>query len=192
MARTKAFDPDAALERAMQAFWTRGYGATSTQDLVDALGINRSSLYGTFHSKDELYRRALRLYTEVDEPWSQALVEGPGAFRDRLREALLAAVADDLDPDRSRGCFVGNAAVERAPVDEHVRRLVATGFANVRGVFTAALARARDDGELAAGADVDALATLLLTTFEGLRVMAKGARDRAQIEQAVDAVVAVL
>jgi TetR/AcrR family transcriptional repressor of nem operon len=190
MARTKAFDPDAALERAMQAFWTRGYAATSTQDLVDALGINRSSLYGTFHSKDELYRRALQLYTEVDEPWSKALVEGSGPFRERLREALLAAVADDLDPDRSRGCFIGNAAVERAAVDERVRRLVATGFGNVRGVFAAALVRARDDGELPAGADIEARATLLLTTFEGLRVMAKGARDRAQIEQAVDAVVA--
>jgi TetR/AcrR family transcriptional regulator, transcriptional repressor for nem operon len=190
MARTKAFDPDAALERAMQAFWTRGYAATSTQDLVDALGINRSSLYGTFHSKDELYRRALQLYTEVDEPWSKALVEGSGPFRERLREALLAAVADDLDPDRSRGCFIGNAAVERAAVDERVRRLVAAGFGNVRGVFAAALVRARDDGELPAGADIEARATLLLTTFEGLRVMAKGARDRAQIEQAVDAVVA--
>lgn len=192
MARTKGFDPDVALERAMQTFWTRGYEATSTQDLVDALGINRSSLYATFRSKDDLYRQALRRYTEVDEPWVTPLLEGSGPFRERLRDALLAAVANDLDPKRSRGCFVGNAAVERAHVDARVRRLVVAGLANVRTTFAAAVERARDEGELAADADVEGLAAMLLTFFEGLRVIAKGSRDRAQVERAVETFVSAL
>jgi len=172
----------------MQTFWTRGYAATSTQDLVDALGINRSSLYSTFGSKDELYRRALHRYVGADEPWVHALLDAPGPIRARLRTALLLAVTDDLDPDRSRGCFVGNAAVERSPVDERVRKLVIGGFRSARDTFADALTRARDRGEVSSDVDVDALASLLLATFEGLRVVAKGSRDRRLVEQAVDAV----
>lgn len=192
MARTKAFDPDLALERAMQTFWTRGYAATSTQDLVDALQINRSSLYATFGSKSELYWRALERYAHDMQHWSRSLLEGPGPFRPRLRAALLEAVEEDLDPKRSRGCFACNAAIELAPVDDKVRRLVRGAFGVVRGTFRDALVRARDEGELPDGADVDRLATFLVTTFEGLHVVAKGTRDRRMVEQAVEAMVAAI
>jgi TetR/AcrR family transcriptional repressor of nem operon len=62
----KRFDPDAALARARDVFWAKGYAGTSAQDLVDAMGINRGSLYGTFGSKRLLYERALDLYLERD------------------------------------------------------------------------------------------------------------------------------
>jgi TetR/AcrR family transcriptional repressor of nem operon len=191
VARTKAFDPDVALERAMQTFWSRGYAATSAQDLVDALGINRSSLYGTFGSKDELYLRALERYARSVQEWTRSL-DGPGPLRARLREALLKGVEEDLDPKRSRGCFACNAAVELGPVDERVRRLVTGAFGSVRGAFRDALVRARDEGELDSGADVDGLSTYLVTMFEGLHVIAKGTRDRRLVEQAVDTAVAAV
>lgn len=176
----------------MQTFWTRGYAATSTQDLVDALQINRSSLYATFGSKSELYSRALERYAYDVQQWSRSLVDGPGPFRPRLRAALLEAIEEDLDPRRSRGCFACNAAIELAPVDARVRRLVSGAFGEVRRTFRDALVRARDDGELPDGADVERLATFLVTTFEGLHVVAKGTRDRRMVEQAVEALVAAV
>src|SRR3954451_11451862 len=107
MARTKEFDVDLALERTMQVFWAKGFEATSAQDLVEALQINRSSLYATFGSKAELYHRALALYAERTA--LPGLV-GTGQLRPRLRRALWAMIEPDLDPDRSRGCFACNAA----------------------------------------------------------------------------------
>jgi TetR/AcrR family transcriptional repressor of nem operon len=192
MARTKAFDPAAAIEAAMQTFWARGYAATSAQDLVDAVGLSRSSLYGTFGSKAELYARALERYRDTVQAWTRSLLDGPGPLRRRLPAALHEAVAEDLEPARSRGCFACNAAVELGPVDPTVRRLVTSAFDDMRATFRQALVRARNDGELGSHVDVDALATLLLAGFEGLRVLAKGTQDRGLVEQAIDTMVTVL
>ena len=68
MARHKEFDPDVALDRALELFWERGYEATSMADLVDHLGIGRASLYATFGSKHELYLKALDRYLLKEDP----------------------------------------------------------------------------------------------------------------------------
>lgn len=190
MARHKEFDPETALERAMHTFWAGGFDGTSTQDLVDTLGINRSSLYATFHSKAELYARALQRYGEGVPRWPQ--LDGPGPLRSKLRAVLLELVAAEIDPDLSRGCFACKAAVERGPSDARVRRLVSTAFGGVREVLAEALTEARDRGELAADADVEMIASSLLVTIEGLHVVAAGTRDRRVLEQAVEAAIGAL
>ena len=69
----KQFDPDTALDKAMQAFWAHGYDATSIQDLVDCMGINRGSMYATFGDKRSLFIQALNRYnTTRGEPWIEA------------------------------------------------------------------------------------------------------------------------
>src|SRR5215831_3253346 len=65
MPRPKAFDPDEALQKAMQVFWERGYAATSVEDLVQRMGINRFSLYSTFGGKHQLFVAALERYRET-------------------------------------------------------------------------------------------------------------------------------
>lgn len=189
MARTKEFDVDLALERAMQVFWAKGFEATSAQDLVDALGINRSSLYATFGSKAELYRRALALYGDRTAIPGLA---GDGPLRLRLRRALRAMIEPDLDPDRSRGCFACNAAIERGPVDASVRTLVGVAFGAMRALLAAEIAEARDRGELSVGADPHQLAGSLLVTIEGLHVVAKGTRDRSLVHDAIDTALEIL
>jgi TetR/AcrR family transcriptional repressor of nem operon len=192
MARTKGFDPDQALARALDVFWSRGYDATSTQDLVDALGINRSSLYGTFGSKRALYMRALERYGLVGTERVRRALDGPGPVKARLRRALLSLAEDDLVSPRARGCFAANAALELAAIDEDVRRLVTAAFAENRAVLRAELERARDAGELAADANLGDLAAFLLNTLQGLRVIAKGTADRRLVEQAVETSLAAL
>lgn len=193
MARTKAFDPDAALASALDLFWTQGYDGTSTEDLVAALGINRSSLYGTFGSKRELYCSALERYRTVGaERLERAFGEADGDVRARLRRGLLRMIDEDLRAVRARGCFAANAALELAPADTGVRNLVAASFNDTRAVLRAELTRARDDGELSSEADVAALTAHLFALLQGLQVVAKGTGDRALIEQAVDSALAAL
>lgn len=195
MARTKAFDPDDALERAMETFWAHGFEATSTHDLERALGINRSSMYATFGSKGDLYARALERYTSGMHgpgPVRPGALDGVGPLRERIEALLWRVVAMDLDGNRSRGCFACNAAVELGPDDARVRRLVSQSFRAARSVFRDALAEARDAGELPADADVDALAALFVGVVEGLHVLAKGTGDRRQIKQTIAGALAVL
>lgn len=187
MARTKAFDPDAALLHALELFWDRGYEATSTQDLVDALGISRSSLYGTFGSKHELYARALERYGVIGIERVQRALRGRGPVWARLRRALLALADEDLDAARARGCFAANAALELSATDATVRRLVAASFAHMRETLRTELARAVEAGELPADTDVEARSAALLATVQGILVLAKGTGDRQLVEAAVDA-----
>jgi TetR/AcrR family transcriptional repressor of nem operon len=106
MARTKEFDPDAAVDAAMRLFWARGYEATSIGDLVGALGIGRQSLYATFGNKQNLYALALDRYREINAALLLESLTEEGPLLPKLH-GLLRAVADDAlaDPDR-RGCFM--------------------------------------------------------------------------------------
>src|SRR5689334_5198065 len=64
VARSRGFDTDAAVERAMGLFWKQGYRATPMPRLTELLGIGSGSLYAAFGSKDGLYAQALRRYCE--------------------------------------------------------------------------------------------------------------------------------
>jgi TetR/AcrR family transcriptional repressor of nem operon len=189
MARTKSFDVEDAVDRALGVFWEKGYAATSAQDLVDALGINRSSLYGTFGSKDELYQRALARYVELS---GLAGLRGEGPLRPRLRRALWAAAEPDLEPRSARGCFACNAALERGAHDGAVRAQVRASFQATRDILLDELVAARDRGELPAEADLTRLADGLVVMVEGLHVVALGTRDRALVAHAIDAAVDAL
>lgn len=197
MVRTKAFDPDHVLERAMQTFWSFGYDGATTPVLERELGINRSSLYATYGSKAELYRKALERYATT--------LPGPGSFGDAasnlfdgtsLREhivCLLRNVAEpDLMGDRPRGCFAGNATVEVATRDPEVQRLVSGSFDGVQKRLRELLIAARDQQALRPDADVDALASMLLVFVEGLSLVARATRDRELVERAIEGAVASL
>src|SRR3954447_16357626 len=105
IARPREVDETAAVESAMHAFWTRGYEATSTQDLCAATGLGRSSVYNTFTSKKALFRRSLEHYTTRELGKRKAILEGPGTAAMRLGEVLDTAVVADLE-NRRRGCLV--------------------------------------------------------------------------------------
>jgi TetR/AcrR family transcriptional repressor of nem operon len=171
MPRIKEFDPEQAVQRAMDLFWCQGYEATSLDDLCRGLGIGKGSFYATFGSKQALYERALDRYrTQMGGGMVQMLGQ-PGPLLPRLRRALLAMVGG-TGGDK-RGCMMGNAAVERAAVDPSAARCVRATFGDVERALEAAIVRARDAGEIAPKHEPAAAATMLVTFIEGLQVMAK-------------------
>ncbi len=187
----KRFDPDAALEAALQAFWARGYAATSAQDLVEAMGINRGSWYATFGSKADLYRRALRRYCRRDlDAWRDRLA-GDEPFADAVRQILEHNVEQLVaDPDR-RGCMLANAAAEVRPGQEGDEE-VAAALDALHEVFAAAAAAAVDRGELAPATDPEAVAAYLVVAIHGFRLAGKARPDARRLRAAVDGIVAGL
>ncbi|WP_019633632.1 TetR/AcrR family transcriptional regulator [Actinomadura atramentaria] len=188
MARTKEFDPDAALDAALELFWERGYEATSMADLVARLGIGRASLYATFGGKHDLFLRALERYRDRADPVES--LARPGPALPAVRALLASYVAADL-ADR-RGCMVVNTAVELAPRDAAAARRVAAAWDGLEAALAAALVRARAQGEIPADRDPRALARFLLVVAQGLRVVGRADADPRRLWDAVEQTMAAI
>ncbi|MFP2930527.1 TetR/AcrR family transcriptional regulator [Pyxidicoccus sp. 3LG] len=171
MARTKEFDREEALDRAMQVFWDKGYEATSLSDLLEAMGIARQSLYDTFGDKHALFLEALARYeTRRVETLQSCLETAPSvtrAFRDLFEQIL-----DESEREKRRGCMGVSATVELAPHDPELAKSIAARQRAIEALFFRALERARERGELAPSKDTRALARFLLGAMQGLRVSA--------------------
>jgi TetR/AcrR family transcriptional repressor of nem operon len=179
MPRPREFEVDAALERAMQVFWAKGYESTSLDDLCEATGLGRSSLYAAFGDKHALYLRALDRYEEGSAArLNDALTrpvpvrEAIAGFVDRLIDEIVAG------PGR-RGCFIGNCAAELARDDREAAARVRRSLQRIEAAFRDALGRAKARGELAPYADVVALARFFTAGIQGLRLVGKASPDRA-------------
>lgn len=180
MARPKEFDPDRVLDAAMDAFWRKGYAATSAQDLVESTGLGRGSLYNAFASKHRLFQEALRRYEDKWTARQEAVLEGPGHIRERIRQVLMTVVEEESRKDPGpRGCLAVNAAVELAGLDPDVTAQVRRIFERMEEALCAALSRARREGEIDPGRDPRALALFVLNAMYGLRVLGKTADRRA-------------
>ncbi|AEW93692.1 MULTISPECIES: TetR/AcrR family transcriptional regulator [Streptomycetaceae] len=187
MGRPKQFDPDHAVEQAMEVFWRKGYAGTTPQDLVDALGIGKGSLYNTFGSKHGLYERALRRYRDSQAAALVGMIEEPGSVKERLRNVLTYLVEADLADPHRRGCMAVNAAAELAGTDEVATELVRRMLDRTEGAFSALIDEGRRSGEIAPGRDAAALGSLLLTTVVGLRLMARVAEGPDRLTRTIDA-----
>ena len=192
MARTKEFDPEAALRAALELFWERGYAATSMADLVERTGVARASIYATFGGKRELYLKALDRYGELTDPGLLAGLSQPGPVLPAVR-ALVERYAREAAGDGGRrGCFVVNTAVELAPRDPLAARRVQANWDFLETALTSALMRAQAQGELAEGSDPRALGRFLLVLMQGLRVMGKAATEPDRLRDAAAQALAVL
>jgi TetR/AcrR family transcriptional repressor of nem operon len=185
MGRTKQFDHHAALDQAMELFWQRGYHATSIQDLVDQLGVNRQSLYDTFGGKDELFRAALERYRELQGAPMRRCLERQAPVSEVLREFFGHAVGY-LMKNEGKGCLLVNTATELAGHDDEIFQLCAGNARELEAAFAGLLARAQREGEIDTERSPVQLARFLINTMNGLAVTAKATRDRKMLNDIVD------
>ena len=192
MARQKAFDEAALLERAMELFWEQGYEATSVRDLNDRLALSSSSLYNTYGGKRDLYLAALAAYRRVEyEQVRDQLAAAPAA-----REAigrLFTDLADALLADGSRrGSFTLNAAVELGARDRAVARQLEEHFADVTRLLAEFLAAAQARGEIASRHAPRELASFLLLNLYSLAALVKVDASREQMVLFINVALSVL
>ncbi|MGW8763296.1 TetR/AcrR family transcriptional regulator [Streptomyces sp. NPDC055815] len=193
MARTKEFDPEAALQAALELFWARGYEATTMSDLVEHLGIGRASIYATFGNKHELYLKAMDRYLETRDPRIVEELSAPGpalpAVRALVRRFAAEAAADG---ERLNGCFVTNSAAELGPHDTVVARRVELSWEQIETLLYGALVRARAGGELPADRDPRALSRMLLVLLQGIRVVGKVSSEPGRVTDAAEQALGLL
>ncbi|MCI2422038.1 TetR/AcrR family transcriptional regulator [Saccharopolyspora sp. K220] len=186
MARPRKFDDARVIDAAMDVFWRRGYEATSTRDLSVHTELGPSSLYNAFGDKRQLYLKALRQYYETGTVEQIEILRGAGPVKDRLRQLLATAIDIDLSGTQRPGCFAINAAIERATSDPDVKREVRRNFAAVEEALRETLAQGQRSGEVDPTRDVETLARQVLSTYYGLRVLARVQDDRQALLDVVE------
>ena len=193
MARPREFDEERVLDAVMETFWRNGYEGTSAQNLVDATGLGRGSLYAAYANKDGLFEQALTRYHRRAQAHVEKLRQD-GSPMMRLRELMADIVDADLNVSTKRGCLATNSAIEMAGRDPRVADLVRQNFdILVRGIEQA-IRRGQAAGEIRPEADAASLALFVFNAVQGLRVLTKTARpeDRPKLSGIIDHTLAAL
>ena len=171
--RPRSFDRDQALARALELFWTKGYGDASMAELTAAMGVNAPSLYAAFGSKEQLFREAVDLYQRTQGGGVWARVEGDAPVRESIEALLLATAEAAACPDKPRGCLVvlSGAHPDQLPkgVCGELESLRAQSLARLE----ARLRQAQAAGEIGAGADPASIAAFYATVHQGMNFRAR-------------------
>jgi len=192
MARTKDFDENKVLCKAIQLFWHKGYNATSMQDLVDALGISRSSLYDTYTDKHTLFLKALESYQSSGAAKIQDIIDEGHPAKETVKKLLELATGDLTSDVQQKGCFMVNAEIEVAPHDQEVNKMVCQNDQQMEDAFYQVIKKGQHNGEIRSQQDARALSRFIFNTLKGMRVTAKSTNDGVFFEDIINLTVAVL
>jgi len=192
MPRTKQFEEQEVLDKAMHIFWRKGYHATSMQDLVQGMGINRASLYDTFGGKQELFLRALQNYKTQQGGYVTTFLKTAPPTRATL-EKLFQNIALEAQYDsENKGCFMVNTTVELINVDERIRDIVLSNKSEVEAAFADFLKRMQESGNLSQEKNSGQLAKYFFSAMGGLRISAVAAQDITEIQQITQGILTAL
>ncbi len=192
MARTKNFDVDEVLNKALDLFWTKGYHATSIQDLVGHLGINRASIYDTWGDKHNLYLESLKRYRQQSSSWLLQLIRSEKSAKEIIKDFLLGTVDQSINDGEQRGCFIVNATTELANQDPTIQTFYIENKKTLEKVLIELISEGQSSGEITSKHSSEALARFVFNNITGLRVMAKGTLAEKEFNEIVDVTLSAL
>ena len=192
MARLKDFDEERVLDRAVDCFWKHGYGATTVRDLADAMQIGGASLYNAYGDKRALFGRSLERYANRSMRDRIARMETEHRPREAIC-AFIAAIVDRSlkDPDR-KGCLLINSALDVAPHDTEIGKVVAGYLDELRAFFRRNIEAAQRVGQVPRSVDAEEVSGHLLGVLAGVRVLARTGARRKVLESVVRPALALL
>jgi AcrR family transcriptional regulator len=170
----------------MRTFWAQGYEGTSIQDLVEAMGVNKPSLYSIFGCKEEIFREAVELYDRLEgKATSNSLAESATA-REAVETMLRTNAQAYSATSGPRGCMVVLSSLLGAPENEDVREFLAANRQHGEMVLRDRLVRGTKEGDLPPSADVDQLAAFYTTVLEGLSIQARDGATPEKLNTIID------
>lgn len=183
--RPRTFDEDAALEKAMEVFWRKGYDAASLSDLTSAMGLNPPSLYAAFGNKEALFLRVLARYGEGPASYSLKAAEAPTA-REVVKRRLHGAVKAMFDSKWPPGCLAVQAASKCGDPESAIGQRLIAAFDRVHKTHADRFRKAHTEGDLPPDIDPDALARLMNAIAHGISVHAAAGVSRSKLKAMVD------
>lgn len=192
MARSSTFDPSAALETAVSLFAAKGYSQTSMEELVQATGVSRYGLYGTFGSKRELFEQALDRYADRMGKQSFLRLLEPDASIEHIRRIFKDRVADLCDSEQRKGCLFIHTAMGLAPQDQDLHEVLQKFMQRIAKLFAIGLESAKARGEVRADLDAQAAGEFLTSQMFGLAVLGRTGFSRKTLDDVVETTLASL
>ncbi|WP_431217006.1 TetR/AcrR family transcriptional regulator [Puia sp. P3] len=192
MARKKEFDEKTLLDKAVGLFWRKGYNATSAQDLVDELGISRSSLYDTYTDKRNLFKESLRQYQLCNTSVVVRMADESADARQTVQQIFQNIIKESTEDEFNRGCFMVNTAVELSGQDKEIGELVSQNNKGVEDALTRLVKKGQADGQFSTKKTARAFARYLFSSISGLRVAARSGADRRVLNDIADVVLSTL
>lgn len=192
MARTREFDPDKALQVAIDVFWEKGYFDASVDEVVRRSGVAKYGIYGTFGSKDQLFKRALEQYAEDRGKGFISALDRPDAALPELKHFFLNA-AEMMTRDGQRiGCLLCNTGVELGDSNPEIQKIVQEFFTSLARAIRKCLKRAVAKGQLGAEKDSAQIATYLATELRTMLMLSKSGESRRAIKSHIKIALRVL
>ncbi len=192
MARTREFDEENIIKIATDLFWTKGYNAVSTQDLIDAFGISRSSMYGAYRDKRYLFILCLQHYRNTASREMLSILADDKSFFDSIKSLLNQIIKDTITDSKSKGCFIVNTAIELAPHDKEILEIIQENRKNIIEGLSQAIQTGMDNKELTKKNNPKALANYFYNLINGLRVDAKITKDKLNYQDTIKIALTVL
>ncbi|MEE4000998.1 TetR/AcrR family transcriptional regulator [Tenacibaculum sp. FZY0031] len=192
MPRVKSFDEKEVLTKAMCLFWKQGYAATSVQDLVSQLGINRASLYDTFGDKEQLFKKSFELYRTTTKKGLIEFFQNHPNVKEGFAELFNKAIQEAILDEDKKGCFVVNVTTELIPNDESLQKVLIENKRDFEDLFYEYLKEAKERGQLKNSENLRAIATLLYTLYNGIRVVSKVDPTNKELSNSINVALSLL
>ena len=190
--RPREFEIEDALDAAVRVFRERGYHATSIGDLAAAMRLAAGSIYKAFRDKRAIFLAAFDHYKAGRDAALRTRLATAATGRDRVRAILAQYASLSSGVEGRRGCLVVGTAAELATFDPEVAARVATALNRTEALLAEAIAHGQSDGSVARTLDTATTARLLLCVLQGMRVLGKTGRTRAQMQAAADVAMKLL
>ncbi|WP_417831570.1 TetR/AcrR family transcriptional regulator [Terasakiella sp.] len=178
MARPRSFDKETVLTQVMTLFWEKGYGATSMMDIQNATGLKPGSLYDCFGDKHQLFLDAIEHYRNTVVRERLDKLASPGPARPRLEEFFNDLIEFSLGEGRKLGCLMSNSAVEMSQIDPQIKGLVQDNLVEIAQAFCDVVQDGQTSGEFKTNEAPEDIARFLVSTVQGLRVLAKSSTSK--------------
>ncbi len=186
MGRSKNFSRYNVLVKAMELFRKQGYYATSIDDLVSELGVNRASLYGTYGGKRELFIESLTFYTQNTGAILKEILDQQPKVREGFRKLFLEGIKAMKSGRVVAGCLAVNTTIELLPLDKEVLSSLVENQKRIQAIFEAFIKKGIASGEISAKKNPALIAGFLFTFNNGLGVLAKLQPEESSLAASID------
>ena len=187
----KQFDPEVALEKAMEVFWEQGYEAASLSQLLECMEIGRKSLYDTFGNKRSLFLKALEHYAQTVIKSIREQLSAPGSPLANIEQTLETMQTIHGLPG-SKGCMIGTNIADFSTADEEMAAILRSYLRQLEDAYCKAVTRAQAVGELNLSVDARELARMLLCTTQGMALIGRVLDDELLLQSVVKSTMALL
>lgn len=186
MPRSEEFNREHAVRQAMNVFWEKGYNGTSMQDLVDATGLNRSSIYNSFGSKHELYKTTLEFYQkESGGLFHKALLNAKNPLG-AIRLVFESFLPEILSEGGDRGCYAMNCKSELGNQEGDIRKWLLANQENTLNIFSGLIKEGQEQGVINTKEDSKTYAYYIFNAFQGFRMTGILIKDRTVLQRIIN------